>query len=165
MTSAGVLATSCPECGAEVNGGREACQRLFDEVLAKEFRDFRYGRIHRLTVDAYSLQHPAEYMRSAKSYAAHLTGMYAALESSIAAETNRAVQQWLNGPKALTRPGEPAPRQRGSLTILHVHAAVDPDDHIRRVREWALSTWLAWRDYHHVARQWVEQATADRRSL
>jgi hypothetical protein len=27
-------------------------------------------------------------------------------------------------------------------------------------REWALSTWEAWRRYHHVARQWVEEATA-----
>ena len=165
MTTATRLATHCPDCGGEMPGGREACQRVFDEVLAREFGDFRYGRIHRLTVDVYALQHPAEYMRSAKSYAAHLTGAYAALEAGGAIETNRAVQQWLNGPKSLTRPGEPAPRQRGSLTVLHVHAAVDPDDHIRRVREWALSTWLAWHDYHHVARQWVEQATGNHPSL
>ena len=58
---------SCPECGAVVNGGRAACQQLFDEVLAREFGDYRYSREHRLTVDVYSLQHPAEYMRSAKS--------------------------------------------------------------------------------------------------
>jgi uncharacterized protein DUF5946 len=164
MTSAPstALATSCPECGAAVPGGREACQRLFDEVLAREFGDYRYARIHRLTVDVYALQHPAEYMRSAKSYAAHLTAIYAALEGDRAAETNRAVQQWLNGPKVFSRPGDPAPRQRGVLTILHVHGAVDPEDHVRRVREWALSTWEAWRGYHHVARQWVEHATANR---
>ena len=162
--SATAPGTSCPECGAEVRGGRDACQRLFDEVLAREFGDFRYGRIHRLTVDAYSLQHPAEYMQSAKTYAAHLTGMYAALEAGGAAETNRAVQQWLNGPKAFPRPADPAPRERGVLTILHVHGAVDSEDHVRRVREWALSTWDAWRDYHHVARQWVEQATASQSS-
>ena len=119
------LATSCPECGAAVPG-REACQRLFDEVLAREFGDYRYARMHRLIVDIYSLQHPAEYMRSAKSYAAHLTGMYAALEECGAAETNRTVQQWLNGPKAFPRPDDPAPRQRGVLTILHVHGAIDP---------------------------------------
>jgi len=37
-------------------------------MIAREFGDFRYAREHRLTVDAYSLQHPDEYMRSAKSY-------------------------------------------------------------------------------------------------
>jgi hypothetical protein len=142
-----------------VRGGRDACQRLFDEVLAREFGDFRYGRIHRLTVDSYSLQHPAEYMRSAKSYAAHLTGTYAAIETGDAADVNRAVQHWLNGVKTFARPGEPAPRARGALTIVHVHAAADHDDHVRRVREWAQSTWQAWRDYHSLARQWIEQAT------
>ena len=152
---------SCPECGAVVNGGRAACQQLFDEVLAREFGDYRYSREHRLTVDVYSLQHPAEYMRSAKSYAAHLTGMYAALEEEgAAATTNRAVQQWLSGPKALARPDDPPPRQRGALAITHVHQAGDPDEHVRRVREWAESTWGAWRGYHNLAKQWVVEVTA-----
>ena len=72
------LSGRCPECGADVRGGRAGCQQLCDEVLAREFGDYRYAREHRLTVDAYSLQHPDEYMRSAKSYAAHLTGAYVA---------------------------------------------------------------------------------------
>lgn len=147
-----------------VSGGREACQHLFNEVLAKEFGDYRYGRTHRLTVDVYSLQHPAEYMRSAKSYAAHLTGMCAAIEDGDPAETNRAVQRWLDGPIVFPRPDHPAPRQRGALSVLYVHGAVDPEDHVRRVREWALSTWEAWRDYHDVARRWVQQATGNRRA-
>jgi hypothetical protein len=29
---------------------------LFDEILARELGDFRFGRLHRLAVDAYSLQ-------------------------------------------------------------------------------------------------------------
>lgn len=149
----------CPECGAAVNGGRAGCQRLFDEVLAREFGDYRYGREHRLTVDVYSLQHPAEYMRSAKSYAAHLTGLYAALEDEAMETTNRAVQQWLSGPKCLTRPEHPPPLQRGRLTILHVYEAKDPDEHVRRVREWAESTSEAWRGYHNLARQWIMEAT------
>jgi hypothetical protein len=167
MTSAPstARARSCPECGVAISGGREACQHLFNEVLAKEFSDYRYFRTHRLTVDVYSLQHPAEYMRSAKSYAAHLTGMYAAIEEDGAAETNRVVQRWLDGPIVFPRPDHPPPRQRGVLSILYVHGAVDPEDHIRRVREWAVSTWQSWREYHEVARRWVENAREmDRRS-
>ena len=150
----------CPECGAPVLGGRAECQRLFDEILAREFGDYRYFREHRLMVDTYSLQHPEEYMRSAKSYAAHLTGTYAALERAGETEVNRAVQAWLNGPRILQRPGSPGPRQRGVLTITHVHEAGEPDEHFRRIREWAQSAWESWRDYHHVARQWVEEATS-----
>jgi hypothetical protein len=150
----------CPECGAPTPGGRAGCQRLFDEVLAREFGDYRYGREHRLTVDAYSLQHPAEYMRSAKSYAAHLTGAYAALERLDAADVNRAVRTWLNGPRTLQRPGDPPRQERGALTIAHVHEAAEPEEHVRRVREWALSAWEAWHSYHDLARLWIEEATA-----
>ena len=155
----------CPECGAVASGGRAGCQRLFDEVLAREFGDYRYAREHRLMVDAYSLQHPDEYMRSAKSYAAHLTGAYVAIECDSVAEANRAVQQWLSGPKALQRPDQPEPGHRGALTILHVHLATDPDDHLRRVREWARSVWAAWQTYHRVAKQWTDEALGSRRAV
>ena len=115
-------------------------------------------------VDAYSLQHPAEYMRSAKSYAAHLTGVYAALERDGTVDVNRVVQAWLNGRRTFQRPGHPEPRQRGAVTIIHVHEAGGPEEHLRRVREWAQAAWEAWRDYHHVARQWIDEATALHRS-
>lgn len=148
----------CPECGADVSGGRTGCQRAFDDVLAREFSDYRYAREHRLTVDAYSLQHPDKYMRSGKSYAAHLTGMYAALKGEFTAEVHRAVQQWLNGSKALQRPDHPAAGQRGALTIVHVLEAKGPDDHVQRVREWAASVWEAWRGYRPIAQQWIDAA-------
>ena len=153
-------ASACPECGAPVADGRAGCQKLFDEVLAREFGDFRYGRLHRLTVDSYSLQHPAEYMRSGKSYAAHLTGMCAAMEMDDARSVNEAVQRWLSGPKTIERPSEPPGSKRGLLTVAHLHAAADADQHLTRVRDWARSTWDAWRDYHAIARQWIEQAGA-----
>lgn len=148
----------CPECGALASGGKDGCQKLFEEILAKEFSDFRYSRLHRHTVDAYSLQHPARYMRSGKSFAAHLTGMYAAFDAPDAAAVNRSVQGWLDGPKSLHRPDPPPPGHRGTLTVLHLHQATDAEDHLSRVREWARSVWLAWSDHHQLARDWVEQA-------
>ena len=96
-----------------MRSGRTGCQQLFDEVLAREFGDYRYAREHRLMVDAYALQHPAEYMRSAKSFAAHLTGMCAALEHGETAEVNRAVQKWLNGPPSVPRPRPSGPAAAG----------------------------------------------------
>src|SRR4051812_34726456 len=121
MTSAhAVTSVGCPECGAAVSGGREACERLFHDVRAREYGDSRYARLHRLTVDCYALQHPDEYMRSAKSYAAHLTGLCAALHEGAPADTNRAVQQWLNGSNVFPRPGTPAAQQRGLLTVVQL---------------------------------------------
>ena len=152
----------CPECGVEVKGGRAGCQQLFDEVLAREFGDYRYAREHRLMVDAYSLQHPDEYMRSAKSYAAHLTGAYVASEYGSVAEANRAILQWLNGATSLQRPDQPAPGRRGALTIHHVHEVTDAEEHVRRVREWAESAWTAWKDYRDIAQQWTTEAIGSR---
>ena len=152
---------SCEECGAVVPEGRATCQKLFDEVLARELSDPRYARLHRLTVDTYSLQHPGQFMRSGKSFAAHLTGMCAALGGGDAPAIHRAVQRWLDGPKAVERPVELPPRQRGERTIAHVHAATNPWEHERRVREWADSTWNAWRAHHDLAWQWIARATAE----
>ncbi|HUR20932.1 MAG TPA: DUF5946 family protein, partial [Vicinamibacterales bacterium] len=74
------------------------------------------------------------------------------------AEANRAIQQWLSGSKALQRPDQPEPGQRGKLTVLHVHMATDPDEHVRRVREWAEAVWAAWKAYRPIAKQWTDEA-------
>jgi hypothetical protein len=131
---------------------------LFDEVVAREFGDFRYARAHRLTVDTYSLQHPHEYMQSAKSFAAHLTGLCAALDRDDAIAVNRAVVRWLDGAAPVGRPEDVPPLQRGALTIVHLHTAADPEEHVTRVLEWAQSTWIAWDRYHPLAHEWIEKA-------
>ncbi len=156
VTTAG---DGCESCGAAVEGGRAGCLKLFEEVIAREFGDYRYGRVHRLTVDAYSLQHPDEYMRSGKSFAAHLTGMCAALESRDVEEAqgaNRTVQKWLSTNPTIEKPDIPA--RRGRLTVAHVHAAADADEHVSRVREWARDVWGAWAEHHELARRLVAEA-------
>lgn len=154
-------ASHCADCGAAVAEGQAGCQKLFDEVCAREFGDYRYARLHRLTVDTYSLQHPRQYMRSGKSFVAHLTGICAALEYDETVAINQAVQRWLNGPKVVERPEEPPPRKRGDLTIVYIHGAADTEEHVQRIREWARSTWSAWGMYHDLARQWIDRATTE----
>jgi len=149
----------CEDCGAAVDEGRAGCLKIFEEILAREFSDYRYGRIHRLTVDAYSLQHPDKYMRSGKSFAAHLTGMCAALEAEDALSTNQAVQQWLSTNPRVEKPAH-LPERRGDLNITYVHGAADADEHISRVREWARDVWAAWSEHHGLARRLIDEATS-----
>lgn len=151
-------AGACEDCGAAVPEGRAGCQRIFGEVIAREFSDYRYGRFHRLTVDAYSLQHPDAYMRSGKSFAAHLAGMCAALEYEESIEINRAVQKWLSANPKIEKPAQLPPR-RGDLTILYIHSAADAEAHNRRVQRWARSVWESWREYHGLARKLIGEAT------
>jgi hypothetical protein len=147
----------CEDCGATVTEGKAGCRKLFEAVVAREFGDYRYARNHRLTVDAYALQHPEPYMRSGKSFAAHLTGMCAAFEYTDTAKINRIVQQWLSSNPAIDKP-DSLPEHRGDLTIVFVHAAADAEEHHQRVWEWARSVWEAWSGYHVLARQLIGEA-------
>jgi len=148
---------TCEDCGAVVADGKSGCLGLFEEILAREFSDYRYGKIHRLTVDTYSLQHPDRYMRSGKSFAAHLTGMCAALEYENTFALNQVVQRWLSTNPQINKPAR-IPEHRGNLTITHIHSASDTDEHVKRVREWAQAVWPAWSLHHDLARQLISEA-------
>ena len=149
----------CPECGAAL-GGRAGCAKAFEELGLRRFQDLAYARWNRLMVDAYSLQHPAEYMRSAKSFAAHLTGAAAALERPGQSEfINDAVVHWLSTNPVLIRPAEPPPGGRGEITLADVVRADDP---AAAIPAWARSAWQAWSGLHSIARQWIAVATHDR---
>ena len=150
----------CADCGAVVAQGKAGCLKLFEEILAREFSDYRYGKLHRLTVDAYSLQHPDAYMRSGKSFAAHLTGLCAAFEYEDTLAVNQEVQQWLSTNPKVEKPAQ-LPEQRGDLTITYLHSAGDAGEHIQRVREWARNIWGAWSEHHALARQLIGEATAE----
>ena len=148
----------CDDCGAIV-AGKAGCLEIFEEILAREFSDYRYGRLHRLTVDAYALQHAERYMLSGKSFAAHLTGMCAAHESQDTQAINQVVQRWLSTNPQIVKPVH-IPEQRGDLTITYVHGAADAEEHLKRVREWARNVWAAWAEHHDLAKQLISEATA-----
>lgn len=150
----------CEDCGAAAVQGKAGCREVFEEILAKEFSDYRYGKIHRLTVDAYALQHPEAYMRSGKSFAAHLTGMSAALEHEDTLDLNRTVQKWLSSNPSIDKPVH-LPEQRGDLTIAYIHSAADADEHVNRVREWARDIWGAWTEHHNLARAFIRRAISE----
>jgi hypothetical protein len=150
----------CEDCGAFVAEGKVGCLKIFEEILAREFSDYRYGKIHRLTVDTYSLQHPHRYMRSGKSFAAHLTGMCAALEYEDTLAINQAVQKWLSTNPRIDKPAK-IPELRGNLTIAYIHDASDAEEHTKRVREWARDVWGSWSEHYDLARQLISEATTE----
>jgi len=149
----------CPHCGAQAVGGEDGCNELFREVVGREFSRPELFRVHRLTVDAYSLQHPDQYMKSAKSAVAHLTGMCWAMEGDHDPSVSVALSRFLDGNPRFPKPEPvPAPGQRGTMTILDIHSAPDSAEHIDRVKGWALQAWESWSDHHEQARRWVAAA-------
>ena len=92
-------------------------------------------------VDAYCLQHPAEFCASGKSYAAHLVGLLVAQEFDGDAGAQRALRAWLDGDRRPPRPVEPA--ERGTRTLADVLAAEPGETRERAVRAWAADVWRA----------------------
>lgn len=90
----------CIGCGASVPntddprhkyiGSSPGCCAIYCEVLAKEYSDYRFGRVHRLTVDTYAVQHPGKpERRSIQSVAVHLIGLHFSLELEFDSEWAR----------------------------------------------------------------------------
>jgi hypothetical protein len=119
-------------------------------------------RSTRLSVDVYCLQHSERYCVSAKSLAAHLTGLAWSQERDGSIHGLQVLQRWLDSPGELQKPGLPA--GRGDLTVQQVVAANGPEDYAVRLAEWAASTWAAYDALHEVARAWIELAFATRRT-
>ncbi|MGH2615999.1 MAG: DUF5946 family protein, partial [Thermomicrobiales bacterium] len=86
-----MLTARCPGCGALTDegdgpthpyfGSSPGCWAIYGEVLAREYEEFDYPPIHRLTVDSYAVQHPDETSPLAtQSVALHLAGLHLVLE-------------------------------------------------------------------------------------
>ena len=163
------LAEACPGCGARYPpritdvthayiGASAACWATFGELLAREFGDMVYGRLHRFTVDVYMVQHPGEGdRRQRQSVAVHLIGLCHWLEHGL--DGRRAIV----ATQTLMRRGRRdwpwlAPPTEYEMTVGDVLAAQSGPEHERLVRRWAELTWQAWQPHHDVVRRWASDA-------
>lgn len=153
----------CSECGGEVPIEFESCDAFFLSILARaneiSTRQSVDPQLYRLVVDAFGMQHPARSCLSAKSYAAHFTGLCCAMEYGMSEAVYAALQKWLNGPAdriGLTRPDDLA--FRGTISVGYAGGAATDQDFEARVLEWGREVWRAYEPQHGIARSWVEEA-------
>jgi uncharacterized protein DUF5946 len=156
----------CSGCGAVVPasavpthaylGASSGCWAKFGEILAKEYGDRRFSIVHRLTVDAYAVQHPGKKeRRTIQSVAVHLIALYLVLELGL--DHARATDAIKNAAsRSETFKWLTPPASVGQLTVLDVAAAGDDaDEHARLVAEWARCAWDAWAPHHAQIRAWA----------
>jgi hypothetical protein len=159
------MRTRCPGCGVElkhVEGpvhryleSSAACWALYGEVLAREYSDPAYMRVHRLTVDAYAVQHPGQPSpQTIQSAALHLMSLCLVLEESASFEAATAAMQAAAGRKGMYRWLDP-PADRGAIDVARVHAAATAGEHADIVRALANSAWEAWSVHHAEIRAWL----------
>jgi hypothetical protein len=129
---------------------------MWDEISARAYTDSGYAATRDLAFDAYCMQHPERYCRSAKSYAAHLTRLCCGLEYGGDPKVYTALQKWLNGTVDIVKP-EP-PNFRGQMTVADLWAARTLKEHIRFVHDWANGVWKAYAAQQDIARSWIRAA-------
>lgn len=153
-------ATRCDGCGRAVAGGTAGCRAEFDALCALHYSGAVPEALHRLTVDAYSLQHPDAFCATGKSYAAHLGGMLVAREHAGDPAAQQVLRRWLDGPRDIARPEPPA--SRGELTLADVLTSEPGGALERATADWADGAWRAYAAQHALARAWLAAAFASR---
>lgn len=136
-----------------------SCWAVYGETLAREYSDPAFMAAHRLTVDAYAVQHPGQKSdQSVQSVAVHLISLHAVLVEGL---SHRAATQVIQRSADHLRFEwlEP-PAQRGELSVSTVHSARTAEEHVAAVHAWANSVRAAWAGHHSTVAAWYRQARA-----
>src|SRR4051794_11768828 len=134
-----------------------ACWAAYGKLLAREYSDIRYAPLHQLSVDAYAVQHPGSRSpQSIQSVGPHLISLCLTLEKKAAIGSSRAVLQNSAAFKEKLIWLQP-PASRGDMTVANLMAVKDPPDHLKAVRIWAESAWMAWARHHAIVHGWIEE--------
>lgn len=132
-----------------------ACWAAYGQVLSREYSDMTLLPTHRLSVDAYAVQHPGQPSRqSIQSVGVHLIRLCWILERDLPPE--RANQAMLAAGKIKhTFSWLEPPASLGTVTVRDVVQTDGAAAHTAAVRRWAQSAWDAWAPHHAVVREWL----------
>lgn len=155
----------CPGCGArfaahdgpahEYMESSPGCWHAFGVLLARMYEDPALSSVHRLSVDAYAVQHPGGDSRQAiQSVGVHLARLCLFLEHGLAPEAANAAMLRVGKIKH-TMVKLARPPSLGEVTVADVVATADVAAQIEVARRWARSAWGAWAMHHDTVRRWA----------
>jgi len=154
----------CPACGLtapitsgpspdEVNASA-GCFALYGELLALEFTDPAYRRVHQVTVDAYAAQHAGgTSRREVQTVALCLMTLCLFIENGVDPAEGPALHKRMVARRPDFTWLAPPP-QRDLLTVADVLTARDAEEHRHLVRKWGGQVWQAWTPHHSTVRAW-----------
>jgi len=156
----------CPGCGAEFppfSGATHPymlssarCWAAFGAVLAREYSDPGLFDVHRLSVDAYAVQHPGNQSSrpALQSVGLHLARLTLQLERGLSPERANAAMVQLAEYKARFHWLEP-PGSLGTITVAQVSPLLEPAAHAAAVRAWARAALDAWQPHRPTIERWL----------
>ena len=116
--------------------------------------EIRIVAVHRLALDTYCMQHVETYCESAKSYAAHLTGLCCGVEHPGDQKLYWQIARWLEGPATIEKPAVLDARGRQTISTI---VNLSNDTFRTAVRQWASSVWVAYESQQYLARTWLAE--------
>ncbi len=132
-----------------------ACWAAFNTVMEREYSNPELMSVHRLSVDAWAVQHPGDGSRRAiQSVGLHLARLMVQIEDGSSGDPANAAMLRFAARKAELP--ELPPRAAYRMTVADVVGAFEPDAHRTAVRQWAEATWLDWQDQHDFIRGWAK---------
>ena len=119
------------------------CWSSYGDLLVREYESpVLFGAVHRLTVDAYALQHPGDIIdrRAIQSVWVHYAALYLAFEQKRPLGDIPPVMQKLAGGSF-----PPLPTIAARFAVTHADVIAGPvDNHAALVRDWAYCAYDAW---------------------
>lgn len=132
------------------------CWAAFGEILQRFYGNDAASDAHRISVDAYAVQHPGTPSpQSIQSVTGHLVNLCLMFEYEIRDPA------WRRGMiKAVTRYSDQfnwlePPSQNGTITVADLLPITDTQVLHEKSIVWARSIWDSWHEYHPLIRQWA----------
>lgn len=131
------------------------CWAVYGTLLARDYGEYGYPAVHRLSVDAYAVQHPGQPMKQAiQSVAVHLIGLYCSLERGFStAQVTKAIGRAAQFSDGLVWLDPPA--SMGKITVVDAANADGLKEYQYVAKAWAQSAWEAWSAHHDQIRKWA----------
>jgi len=131
------------------------CWEAYGRLLAREYEDHARWRTHRVTVDAYALQHPGvDGPQARNSVGVHFSRLgltvgrgwplERANEAMLQITAKKFAYPWLTPPVALV-----------GMTVLDVLTAETAEEHMAMVEAWGRAVWASWGEHHAVVEEWL----------
>ncbi|MDP2235259.1 MAG: DUF5946 family protein, partial [Bacteroidales bacterium] len=133
------------------------CWKLFGQILEKEYSDTQYWKNHRITVDAFAVQHFGKPSSQAiHSVNLHLASMYLTFEKGFDLKladkglttlaNYKSELFWLKPPKNI-----------GNITVADIIKAQTAMEDCKLIFEWGKCVWNAWAVHHQTIQNFVER--------
>ena len=131
-------------------GAIQECWQIYSEILAKEFNNQEYFKVHRITVDSYGAQHIGDQndRRARQSANVHLIALYLYFGKKLNAAD---MMHFIQKATIIKRDWPPIHQIDNPqwLTVNDVIKAKDVTEHTKLVLEWGKSIWESYSDYQY----------------